>query len=324
LFLNLFSAKNLRIIVPAVLLIILIPLIFVLMQGKREVKKEEILPPVKVEEKIEEKKEPKPLEAGEATPVQTQEIVLQIFSDPPHARVLVDGVEMGETPLFIPMKEKGEITIRLEKSGYLPSTRKVLIDPAEGDRKIEINLKPVETISINLDVITEPEGARVFIDGRLIGITPVRAFPLQYGTHSINVEKDGYTPRQDEVKVIKSGKQTVSFVLEPLQKIEEERIPSVGELVEMSEKVVRPKRISGDFPSTPSNFGKRGRFSVTLSFIVDEKGDVKEINIEESSGERDLDLAAMRALQNWKFTSPTLKGIKVKVRLRQKFTFVIE
>ncbi len=94
--------------------------------------------------------------------------------------------------------------------------------------------------------------------------------------------------------------------------------------MEINEKVIRPKKISGEYPTTPTNFRKKGKFSVTISFIVDEKGDVREVSVEKSSGEPELDRVAVKAIQGWKFTPPTLEGIKVKVRNRQIFTFVIE
>lgn len=323
---NLFStqAVSQRAIIITILFLVVISIlsVFLLAPGKKEVKKEEILPPVKVEEKKTVEEVPSP--PVEPVIQQPQGIILQIFSDPPHAKVFIDGEEKGETPLFIPGVGKSEITLRLEKAGYIPVTRKISVDPSEGDKKVEINLKSVEAISMNINVISEPDGAKVFINGRIAGITPLKSYPLSYGTHQIAIEKEGYKSIYDEIKVLKGGKQTISFTLEPVQKIEEKKIPREGELVEMNEKVIRPKKISGEYPTTPSNFKKRGRFSVGLSFIVDEKGDVKEINIEKSSGEPELDRAALKALNGWKFTSPTLEGVKVKVRNRIIFTFVIE
>lgn len=302
--------------------IILIPTILVLTLTKKE-EKVEVVPPVKISEEIPLKEEPPP-PPPESVSEKPKEVILQIFSDPPHAKVIVDGEEKGETPLFIPGIGESEITVRLEKEGYFPVTRKIKIDPSEGDKRVEMNLKPLQTVSMNISVISEPEGAKVFINGRIVGITPLNSYPLPYGTYQIAIEKEGYKPKYDEIKVFKSGRQTLSFVLEPIHKMEERRLPIEGELVEINERVVKPKKISGEYPTTPAGFRKKGRFSVTLSFIVDEKGNVRETNVEKSSGESDLDRVAVKAIQGWKFTPPTLEGMKVKVRLRQIFTFVIE
>lgn len=302
--------------------LILIPAIFVLTSIKKEEKKEAV-PPVKILEETPFEKL-SPLSLPEPVPEKPTEVILQIFSNPPHAKVIVDGEEKGETPLFIPRIGESEVTVRLEKEGYFPVTRKIKIDPSEGDKRVEINLKPLQTISMNINVISEPEGAKIFINGRIVGITPLSSYPLSYGTYQIAIEKEGYKPKYDEIKVFKGGKQTLSFVLEPIQKIEERRLPVEGELVEINEKVVRPKKISGEYPTIPSKFRKKGKFSVTLSFIVDEKGDIREAIVEKSSGEPDLDRVAIKAIQSWKFTPPTLEGVKVKVRNRQVFTFVIE
>jgi len=309
--------------IALILILIVIPAIFLLTPGKKEEKKE-VVPPVKISEETPVKEELPPPPPSAPVSEKPQEIILQIFSDPPHAKVIIDGEEKGETPLFVPGIGESEITIRLEKEGYFPVTRKIKIDPSEGDKRVEINLKPFQSISMNINVISEPEGAKVFINGRIVGLTPLKSYPLSYGTYQIAIEKEGYKPKYDEIKVFKGGKQTLTFVLEPVQKIEERKLPVEGELVEMTEKVVRPKKISGEYPTTPSNFRKKGKFSVTLSFIVDEKGDIREVNIEKSSGEPELDRVAIKAIQNWKFTPPTLEGVKVKVRNRQIFTFLIE
>lgn len=304
-------------------LAIIITSVLLLTKGKEE-KKEGVLPPVLIVEKPSVKEEISQPPPSEPPVEQPQEIILQIFSDPPQAKVFVDGVEKGETPLFIPGLKKSEITLRLEKDGYVPVTRKITIEPSEGDKRIEVNLRKIEAITMNVNFLSEPEGARVFINGRLVGTTPLNSYPLSYGTYQITMEKDGYKTKYDEIKIFKGGKQTVSFILEPIQKIEEKRKPVEGEIVDMSEKVSGAKKTSGEYPTLPPNFRKKGKFSVTLSFLVDENGDVREIIIEKSSGEPELDRASIKALQSWKFTPPTLEGVRVKVRRKQIFTFVQE
>ncbi len=166
-----------RIVFVAIIaLLILIPTIFLLAPIKKEEKKEAI-PPVKISEEIPIKEEPPPPPPPETVSPKPQEVILQIFSDPPHAKVIIDGEEKGETPLFIPRIGESEITIRLEKEGYLPVTRKIKIDPSEGDKRVEINLKPLQAISMNINVISEPEGAKVFINGRIVGTTPLKSYP---------------------------------------------------------------------------------------------------------------------------------------------------
>ena len=321
LFSNLKVLRKTPVIASLVSLLIMIPVIFVLFHHKKEEIKRENLPPVKIIEEAPKKEEP-PSPPPEVVEEKPQEVILQIFSDPPQAKVIIDGEEKGETPIFIPGMKESEILLRVEKDGYIPVTRKIKIDPSEGDKRVEINLRPIQSVSMNVDIFSEPEGARVFINGKIVGVTPVRSYPLSLGTYQITIEKDGYKPKYDEIKVFKGGRQKLSFILEPIPV--EKKVPVEGELVEMSEKLVKPKKISGEYPTTPPNFRKKGRFSVTLSFIVDEKGNVKDVSIEKSSGEQELDRTALRAIQGWKFTPPILEGVKVKVRTKQIFTFVIE
>ncbi len=324
-FVKLLNTRSYQIAFPIIFLFILIPLLFILLSDKKGEKREVVMPSTKEVEPAYEEKISSPSQEGlKPIPEPPKELILQIFSEPPHAKVSIDGVVRGETPLFIPYQEKSEITVRLEKSGYLPVTRKIKIDPAEGDKKIVIPLKSVDTILMSLDIVTEPEGARAIIDGKIVGVTPVRSYPLVYGTHSIVVEKEGYIPKQDKITVFKEGRQTVSFVLEPIKKVEQKKIPVEGELVELTDSVVKPKKIVGEYPTISVGFKRKGKFSVRLSFIVDENGNVKDITIEKSSGENALDSRAIQALKTWKYTPPTLEGVKVKVRMKQIFTFVIE
>jgi len=55
--------------------------------------------------------------AGGAAACSTKR-VLTIQSDPPGARVFVDGVERGTTPLAVPFVHPGRFHVRLEKAGY--------------------------------------------------------------------------------------------------------------------------------------------------------------------------------------------------------------
>ena len=47
----------------------------------------------------------------------------------------------------------------------------------------------------NVGVWSVPEGAQVFVDGDLIGVTPTRVAVSTESDHSVFVKKDGYRPQ---------------------------------------------------------------------------------------------------------------------------------
>jgi hypothetical protein len=65
-----------------------------------------------------------------------------------------------------------------------------------------------------LTILSNPEGARIFIDGAEVGRAPVpRSLP--YGSHRVKAELDGYKPETRTIDV-RSAELSVPFDLEPL------------------------------------------------------------------------------------------------------------
>lgn len=52
-----------------------------------------------------------------------------------------------------------------------------------------------------LQVQTDPEGAKVFIDGQFKGLTPFQADSLQAGNYTIRLERDGYLPEAQTFQI---------------------------------------------------------------------------------------------------------------------------
>src|SRR5262249_23989993 len=87
---------------------------------------------------------------------------------------------------------------------------------------------------------------------------------------------------------------------------------------------VRPRKLSGSAPvfpleAPPLRPGQRA--SVTVSFVVDELGDVSDMQLLESAGEA-LDAAVVTAFKSWKYSPAVKDGLPIKVRISQRFTFL--
>ena len=82
--------------------------------------------------------------------------------------------------------------------------------PKDDDRSHE------ESISAPLRVVTEPEDAEVYVDGRLRGSTPLDLDSIEPGTHLLVVEKDGYYELRRWVDVPESGTVVIDVELEQI------------------------------------------------------------------------------------------------------------
>lgn len=145
---------------------------------------------------------------------------ISILSDPSEATVLLDGKEVGKTPFEGKDLDVKEYTVRLEK------------DKASWQGKIKLNAGTVtaikrdiasdsassagETLSLDrgkgITIISNPSGAAVEIDGRIIGNTPITA-DITAGEHTILVSHTNYLNRSIKADLPVNFNLTVSVDL---------------------------------------------------------------------------------------------------------------
>ena len=85
------------------------------------------------------------------------------------------------------------------------------------------------------------------------------------------------------------------------------------------------KKVSGSSPTYPSEAPrlKSGdSASVIVTFVVTEEGEVTDAKVAESGGSKILDEAVLTAVRKWKYAPAVKRGVKVKVRITQKQTFL--
>jgi hypothetical protein len=74
---------------------------------------------------------------------------------------------------------------------------------------------PSETTG-SIDVQSTPEGGDVYLDGNLVGLTPVVVADLSPGQYTVVIQKDGYEPFENTSVIVSEGNTTsVVAVLEP-------------------------------------------------------------------------------------------------------------
>ncbi|MBR4662817.1 MAG: PEGA domain-containing protein, partial [Lentisphaeria bacterium] len=92
---------------------------------------------------------------------------IQIKSAPSGAKILINGKNYGDTPFNISNLKPGTYSVRLEKAGYDPAVRKVNL-PAGENLDLMFNL---DSNTGGVDIVTQPPGITVYLDGRQVGIT---------------------------------------------------------------------------------------------------------------------------------------------------------
>jgi serine/threonine protein kinase len=112
---------------------------------------------------------------------------LNVTTNPPGARLFIDGVERGATPLTVALKS-GPHSLEVRGDG---EPRLMPVTIAAGAQLSQYLDLPKAAAAVGqLLVRTEPAGARVTVDGVGRGAAPVTVAALAPGEHTVVVESD--------------------------------------------------------------------------------------------------------------------------------------
>jgi hypothetical protein len=114
---------------------------------------------------------------------------VSIETRPPAAEVLIDGQPRGVTPIVLMMKPGAHTMV--VRSGL--DERVVLLSVAAGAEVAQyFEMKATEPVVVvgRMSVVTDPAGARVSIDGRPVGISPVTDLELPAAQHKVTVTSE--------------------------------------------------------------------------------------------------------------------------------------
>src|SRR5262249_41328154 len=123
----------------------------------------------------------------------TNEGTLNVTTNPPGARVFVDGVERGGTPLTVTLKS-GPHSLEVRGDGE-PRLMPVTIT-ANAQVSQYLDLPKAAAAVGQLLVRTQPAGGRGTVDGGGRGAAPVTVAALSPGEHTVVVESDLGTVKQ--------------------------------------------------------------------------------------------------------------------------------
>ena len=141
-----------------------------------------------------------------AKPVPAATGTLIVRSTPSGANVTVNGRWRGRTPLTLGQLPLQSYAVRVAQSGFEAATESVALTSGTPERSLALRLQrspraaprpaapappqpaspSVYTGSLYVD--SRPRGARVSIDGRAVGVTPLRVPEVRIGSHVVRLE----------------------------------------------------------------------------------------------------------------------------------------
>ncbi len=137
---------------------------------------------------------------------------IAIVCDVDGATVRLRDRKLGVTPITNVVRvHAGTGTLEITKEGYYPYKRELPLPPA-GLASVEVHLSSRASSGL-LRVASSVAGARVTIDGKPAGTVPTEVV-LQAGTHSVQLDRDGYKPATSSVLVTAGENKSVDIGLE--------------------------------------------------------------------------------------------------------------
>jgi hypothetical protein len=143
---------------------------------------------------------------------------------------------MGRTPVALRNLEIGTHTVRVVRDGYEAEERRVSISATKPTTSLTFELERAGSTSGTttaagnpaaapvgregdqftgwLIVDSRPIGARVFLDGREIGTTPLSIGEVAAGEHAVRLEREGYRRWTASIRVVTGERNRITASLE--------------------------------------------------------------------------------------------------------------
>jgi hypothetical protein len=173
-----------------------------------------------------------------ATPPAPRAGTLVVNSTPTGAGVTLNGKWLGRTPLTLTSLPFGTYTVRVVQPGFRPKPEQVTLSAQAASRTLTVQLEPVpaqrgaggtpapaeppgrgasEAAAGALDVDSRPVGARVFVDDRPVGTTPLHLPDVAPGNHVVRMELPNFETWSGTAQVSRGKATRVAGSLEPIR-----------------------------------------------------------------------------------------------------------
>ncbi len=124
-------------------------------------------------------------------------VIFEVITDPDSAKVSMDGEYLGVSPVQVDNPLAGPHIINISKDKYEDYRKEFVVQKNEKIKTVQIILKPLNKGDI--DIMSIPLGAEVYINRELKGKTPLFLEGLPAGILKIKLKKEGFDIWQDEI-----------------------------------------------------------------------------------------------------------------------------
>jgi hypothetical protein len=131
-----------------------------------------------------------------------------VETSPADAKITVDGISKGPSPCNIDI-QAGEHVLEVSLDGYQPFKQTFRIAAGRSET-MKIDLKE---LMAELQVVSTPAGAKVYVDNQLKGETPLTISDVKPGALRLRVHAPGYEPMARDITIGRGQKLTEEFGL---------------------------------------------------------------------------------------------------------------
>ena len=140
---------------------------------------------------------------------------LNITSTPDHAKVFIDGKEMGETPLNLPEIRIGQYELRVTKDGHVDYIETISINKGQL-KQVASKLDKGHAVQFTCNVCD----AQLEIDGKKVGLA-IGSYQLTNGKHKLKAIAGWYRDCNFTLNVDDNSSQSHEIIMECVAKPEE-------------------------------------------------------------------------------------------------------
>lgn len=183
---------------------------------------------------------------------------LHIETEPPEAVVALDGQQAGTSP-YTGDVAPGEHQLEVSFEGYKTIAQQLQLDPGQ-QLSLKLALQPATAGQVPplIAVASDPQGAQLFVDGKLVGPTPIKARSTP-GPHEIKLALDGYISRTGKINLPDSRdfELRMAISLKPVRGVEEKHeAPTPKELAKAQVLTAHACSKTGDYECAIKGYQK--------------------------------------------------------------------
>jgi len=140
--------------------------------------------------------------------------IVKFVSDPVGAEFFLNNVSMGATPdsgvLIAYTVPRGLYAVSARRPGDKPVSDQLYVDDnALTTYRVEIIPSPFGELQVN----SSPEGGDIYLDNRVVGLTPLKLTGISVGEHGVQVRKAGYQDWVANVSITGGSMGSIEAVL---------------------------------------------------------------------------------------------------------------